>query len=668
MKKIIVILCLLCLYGCTNQSLQKACQVIINIEGEVIPNITVSNGEYNFNAEKKQLIIKTDSISPIDVSLSHNDYNPVNIYFTTKDLMERFVERTVFFGEEKQAKISLSILSSAPAWDITISGVEFKRSLKTFSANVTRNQDVTIKVTGGEEFREVDLNISKEDLVTGTYTKDIILPRKDEAIIYFKSNIQGISVSDYETKFKYRITPYDGGYYCLVNKGVKVIITNRTVTNYYKLTEDIYYDNSELDTEAMLEYNFLFGQIPNVNSPANSLYYIKNNRLVKINIPTYGSRAKIPIGAQLVLIYPNLTGGTNIRYRYQYNPSMTNISISNGDFNEPQELIFDARFYDRLAKEYLSEVNYDGELKQADNDFFFNDLKKLPALDNYTVPQFNYNNLCFDDGKFILEMDITLQDAEYIINFVNTKNVPVKVMAMNADCVEIEVGKYAISSLEDKNIGALKIYEADYSFPLRIQVNNHWLDLNKEIYAEMFSKVNINDKVYFELAEPIIVNPEIYTIKLGFDNYFSSYGTMYIYHNDITYTNLLGFTFTIPNAQINDKLLFDLPAIERTFEITLTKEILDDGFAIIDVYNEKILINQTYRLHARNGKIFTNRTYNIISNGTVGSFKIINDSLAEFTFMSNAYSIKILYLDVDTNMYNFITFILNSYTYDYYTN
>ena len=73
MRKIFIVFCLFCLWGCSNKSLQKPCKIVINIASEVIPEITVSNGKGQFDIEKMQYTLETKDASPVDISLSHGD-------------------------------------------------------------------------------------------------------------------------------------------------------------------------------------------------------------------------------------------------------------------------------------------------------------------------------------------------------------------------------------------------------------------------------------------------------------------------------------------------------------------------------------------------------------------------------------------------------------------
>lgn len=664
MKKIMLFLCLLFLAGCGHKSVQNRCKIILNIDSEVDPIITVSSGRGKYNPETKQYILETKDASPIDISLTYPDYESVNLFFSSGDLMTGLVERDITFGTEKMAKIKLSIITTASVWDISAQGINFKRSLKTFTGMTKCSESVDITVSGGEDYRDVKLTVTPEQLVTGLFTKDIILVRQDEAIIYFNNN-QGIIVNDYETGQRYRLNQYDDGFYCIVKKNAGIVITDNQKVSYYQVKNDIKYDNPKVNHDLIIKYNLNVSTIGYITNPQNFLYYVQDQKLVQAS-STYGvKQLNLPAGTQLIYIYPNLDGTYSYCYHLGYEAYGSTIDINQQEFTSPQPLSYKARFYNRVSTKYLSEVNINGKVYTASDDDYFT-MTTFHVLDDYYHETFSPSTLKMINGEFFLESVVTPKEANYIINFVDQNNKSLDIEAMNGEYDKLEKGRYLIYGLDNYNQSNLAFYDVNRSFKLRVKANNHWISLTKPIYAEMFTEIFMNGKPCYELLKPIMVDVESYELRVGLIN---NYGNDYIVHNGKIYSgdNQI-WVFKVSGVRVNDVITIVLQRNNKTnkYDVVCKKADLEKGLIVFDTGALQLVNLRTHTISLSSKYQFTNRTYNIYygDNAYAGALTIIDDNTAIIPVYSTV-KLTIIYIDKETGrvINNTISLISGSNTY-----
>lgn len=646
MKKLVLLICFLCLCGCSNTSVKKPCKIVLNINSEVIPEITSSTGKGKFNTEKMEYVLETDVSKPVDISLAHPDYETVNLYFSSGDLMDGYLEKDVVFGSPKTAKIKLNVLTTAAVWDISAEGLDFKRSLKSFTAIANRSEDINVTIKGGEEYRDVLLKITKEDLITGLFVKDVVLVKKDEVVIFFNNDLRGISVIDYDKGQKYRINQYDQGYYCIVRKDSGIIINNNDKINFYKANEDFKYNNEVLSADILIKYNLSTSAMNELSNPNMYLYYIKNNKLVHASLTYYSTQVSLPVGAPLLLIYPNDHGTLNVRYHYGYN--LNSIRIAEEEFTYPKELTYNVRFYDRVAKQYLTEITIDDNVYTTDDNFYFVNMSTFPTLKNYYHESLSIGSLVYNDGSFIMDVMVTPKNVKYILNFVDQSNQPLKIDLMNGGYEELSVGRYLIYGLSDNINGTITFSDANRPFSIRVKVNNHWITINKSLYSEMFTELSMNGEKCYELTNPIMVDVNSYELKVGLVN--TGYKDNYIIHNGKIYSSKTNI-FQLNEIKVGDTISIVIPSNDdQKIEVKCTKSLLEKGYLFQDVINVDDDGTVLFTVKLSPKYKFMNHSYNVwynVDTSFIGTFEIINDQTAiisaYLSFSSIGIPITILY-------------------------
>ena len=561
MRKIFIIFAFMILVGCTNEfpSFNDKVSITLNITSEVDPIITPSRGEGVYDSSNKSYKITVPNSAPLDISLSHEDYQTLTLTFTSGELLEGDIIRNVEFGKEQTAKVVINIITEAETKDIQIENFEYTNSSKKFTINFpNRNIDTVIKVSA-PGYKTFEIPITPEDLVVGYFDRTILLAKENEIVISLKVK-DYYYIPLYNLYTNEEIVPSMGsGYaYYVVNKGDELVYSDQLLNSnvYLKADQDIeIFPYGDINAKKYYIQNDPFMR-------DGTLYYEYNNVRYKavLEPSEQGLKTNIPIGSKILIVKGN-------RFAYTKTIETSEILNLNKDaFNEFQQLDLKVKVFDLLNNKFINSFNdYKNKYTAIDGYFKISNTEVMPS-------DYIFDNLDLLYQQYINNEWVTMINAYPI-----AEGIIIKCLDMDGNPIMNDDKDYLIYELSSNNGFLLDLRSA-------INYEDREISFSYRNYLPNLDYQQIDGKYYYVVSDPVVINTNLYEftilingtdymeikIEIGdtiYNVYQPSYYTYFIDTSKIDYINI---TF----SHYKDKET----KYSYITKITLTDELIKRGF------------------------------------------------------------------------------------------
>ncbi len=582
MKKILILL-ILFLTGCNIAKNEYL--VIINVESNVIPEINSSLNTYRFYVDTMQFIAKTNKLEPINISFYKSGYQTENVYISTSELLQKRVEKTVRFVEQKKTQIEIELLGSSKINDFDVEGIEYETKDNKIIATVDKDKDLSIKINA-EGYETQYLNIYQDDLVYGFYNKQIVLNKSDEIIYLFryKLNLVNIQFNEFISNKEVKKVIIDDGEYYILKKGYEYTYKYNNQKKYVYADE-----NKEIlikgDDASLLYKTAVLSNLQVINNLDtyyfyNGLYYQKN----------FNSSTKIPYGAQLV--YFDTSSSYNRGYYFENNNLATqHIDLSKNKASYQSDLFFDLRIYDVVNKRYITKVINNGVEINSNEENFFQNVSLINLKDYEIMNKYYISDLVKINGKYYLDIEVIPKTIPLAIRFIDENGTSLSGIEFNADTIYLGSGIYQFLNLEEQyNYGPLKIHYNENSFTNIVATyKNREITITEDLFLGRFNKDIIPN--YFLYVNDFKIDTRRINLKISFvsstltleelSNIEKNFILQYLFRN-ISYNV---FKNGIENVMVGDslKIVTSKELSYKEIDIKVTESFVNKTKLIVNV-------------------------------------------------------------------------------------
>lgn len=355
---LLFIIPILCLCGCEKPTIYQEKTIIVNIDSDIVPNVTASFGEGTLNEDNMVYTHKIPYIKNLTLYFSKDGYKTEELNIYTSEMENDVIEKSITFGNDLQAIIEVNVLGVNNLNTLSIKNDDNIYDLtiinnNTFSFRIfSRSEDynLTFNLDGYKEF---NYTVKKETLVSG-YSK-IKLPALLDGQMYIGiyggfynyriyNAINDIKCSEgyqynNEVDYKFIILPDDSPYY------VQIDVLDYSFVWDINSNENIVLDISEYRQYFASGYLNLRGDLE-----SGQIYlYFKDKQLLSNNKEMISSIDNIGI---LYTDYENfyyLDDVSNLVYQENY---YYYIDLS---LNNLTQIEFNINTYDRLTDELVDD-------------------------------------------------------------------------------------------------------------------------------------------------------------------------------------------------------------------------------------------------------------------------------------------------------------------------
>lgn len=258
-KSLLVLSSVLLLAGCSNNTIDEERTIVLEIESDVTPQITTNFGQGNYDDITNKYTHTISSIKDLYITLSYDDLKTVTVHIPTSEMKDKTINKKVKFGDVLDAEVEVTINGVK-----TLNGITFddnneisdvvvgdKNKFKFKVPSRDKNYNIKFQLPG---YREFDIELNKESLITGVANIDTIAMNADQVYIALDGS-----------NFSYKVYSY---------------LTNELVSSGSK----DYYDSSR--EYILLENNQkYYVQLYNYNNGATHLYdtNINQDTIIQLN-------------------------------------------------------------------------------------------------------------------------------------------------------------------------------------------------------------------------------------------------------------------------------------------------------------------------------------------------------------------------------------------------
>ena len=372
-KYLTALICLVTLSGCgKSATIEETRTIVLDIDSEVVPTFSSNFGSGSYDANTKKYTHTIDYIKDLYIFLSYGDLKTVTVHIPTKDMKEKVLTKSVEFGEELDAEVEVTVEGVKNLEGLEIENKDSYYNIEIGSKNTfrffvpSREENYNLKFTL-PNYKEFDIDITKEDLVSGKASIDTIALTTSQVYIglegkgyeykvYSNSTNEVVaSGNNYDnfSSINYVVLPNDTAYYIKAspyNKNsrlYKVPVNESIIINLgNNNTSSVGYLRVESSTENYVSTR-LYDKDEGVILNGNSLYK---------SIESYGLLAE----KEDKMYYLDDLASKVIRGDYEYNYTVS--------FDDMEEVSFDITKIHVLTKEIISNsresyFNVYGEVK-----------------------------------------------------------------------------------------------------------------------------------------------------------------------------------------------------------------------------------------------------------------------------------------------------------------
>lgn len=304
---LLIIPIIILLASCGKSNLREERIIELSVETDVVPEFSATFGEGNYEESTKLYTHRISYIKDLSIYLSYENLKTVQVDIKTEEMKEKIIRKNVKFGNELDAKASITVkgvsdLSNANfIMDGATDIVKNKKNIEFVLPSRTRDYNGKISI---ENYQDIDVNISSNELKTGLYENDYVAVSNDKIYIKLINNCN-CQIYDYETcsyikdaynsqygdnqTSSYVILPNDKEYFVVydnmtkvakLNKGENYII-NGKYDNYDSQfsNNNYYYFDSDYSTFNPVCYFY--------DKKNNTIFSMNDNRPID-NIDNYG--------------------------------------------------------------------------------------------------------------------------------------------------------------------------------------------------------------------------------------------------------------------------------------------------------------------------------------------------------------------------------------------
>lgn len=204
-KYLLMLICLITLSGCeSNVTIKETRTIILDIDTEVNPSFASNFGSGSYNSETKQYTHTIDYLKDLYIFMSYDDLKTVTVHIPTSDMKEKTITKSVEFGKELDAEVEITVEGVKTLEGLQILGNLNYSNLKIGKKNSfkftlpTRESDYNIRFTL-PQYKEFNINLTEEDLVSGKIKVDTIALAVDQIYIALEGNQYEYKIYSQET-------------------------------------------------------------------------------------------------------------------------------------------------------------------------------------------------------------------------------------------------------------------------------------------------------------------------------------------------------------------------------------------------------------------------------------------------------------------------------------
>ncbi len=341
-KSIFLILSALAISACSTPTIEEERTIILEVDSEVTPNFSSNYGNGSYDESTGKYTHKINSIKDVYITLSYEDLKSITVYIPTSEMNSPTITKTVDFGVELDAEVEIAVEGVK-----TLEGIVFEdnpniSNLKlgkknTFTFNIpSREHDEIIKFTL-PGYKKFEINIDKEDLITGIAKLSQVALRMDQVYVA----IDGVELSYEIYSMSTNELVASGRKYSYENKSREYILLNNddsyymNVIYHYNGTSNLYKINK--NENFILEGKNIRNDYGYLELTLNGEYYYRPSYLYdKVNkIITNGSSMTNKINSLGVIT-------KNEQDEWVYIDNLVTNNLGNDTYNHYYEIDYSA--------------------------------------------------------------------------------------------------------------------------------------------------------------------------------------------------------------------------------------------------------------------------------------------------------------------------------------
>ena len=579
MKKLLFILFLLLfINGCANApSINRSCKIVVNITSEVTPVIHASTGEGEYDQTKNQYVLNVDSTTPVDISLSHEDYDTLTLSFTSTELMKGEIVKDVVFNKIKTVSVELYINTEANPEDIQISGVDAVKDGKKIKFTLPSRKDTYQIEISATAFRTISLNITPEDIITGELKKDLFLIRENEVLLTFitENYMNPVTPKSIRKQIEYSGKFKKNSYVFIVEKDDEIFYFDDKILKniYLHATSDI-----TIDISSQKSYQKYY-QVTVPYNYQGSYYYEIDGVRFDLNIQNsfYEKTIVIPYNSKILYVEEN-NGIFKYSYHKGYDPESKIISLKLEDFEELKEHKFKFRFINFFTNQPLNSIMIDAVEVTADENGLF-EFYNYPELEGFVYSMdFLFLAERLEGEMMVIEKHVYPLAEGVIINFVDENNNILDAIPSRTEYEKI--GEKTIF----KNFLIASNYQLYINDETIISIDDRKITYQNPLFIQMFDYVEIEGKCYYEIKKPIVISSDLHEIYIIINS--SNHALIDVYKNDKLCSPQSSKGLNVQGYLLKpgDKTKIDIFAGYNRYTLNhvWTEEMLTKGYLYID--------------------------------------------------------------------------------------